>query len=107
MVKLNLNLQAKQIDFAAINCAALPTLPALVERWLPQGRKVGREWVALNPRRPDRKAGSFKINLDTGRWSDFATGDAGGDPISLAAYLDGSSQSVAAKNLAQMLGVNQ
>ena len=40
----------------------------------------------LVPRRADHRKGSFKINLTTGRWSDFATGDAGGDLVSLAAY---------------------
>ena len=48
------------------------------------GRICGREYVARNPRRDDRRAGSFKINVTAGRWSDFATGDKGGDPISLA-----------------------
>ena len=31
-----------------------------------------REYVALNPTRADKRAGSFKINLQTGRWADFA-----------------------------------
>ena len=43
----------------------------------------------MNPTRPDRRAGSFKVNLRTGRWADFATGDKGGDAVSLAAYLSG------------------
>lgn len=92
-------------DFAAINAAALTVLPALVRRWLPDGRIVGREWVACNPTRPDRHPGSFSVNLATGRWADFATGDKGGDPVSLAAYLTGLGQAVAARSLATMLGV--
>jgi hypothetical protein len=71
-----------QIDFAAIKAAALRTLPLLLSRWLPDGKQVGTEWVARNPKRADRHAGSFKVNLRTGRWGDFATGDFGGDPIS-------------------------
>ncbi len=63
------------------------------------------EIVALNPRRPDRHLGSFKINRYNGRWSDFATGDKGGDPISLVAYLADVSQVEAAQLLAQMLGL--
>jgi hypothetical protein len=58
-----------------------------------------------NPRRPDRRPGSFLINLRTGKWADFATGDKGGDPVSLAAFLFGLSQSKAAEELARMLGV--
>ncbi len=98
----------RSIDFAAINAVALENLPALAARWLPDGRREGREWIALNPRRNDRSQGSFRINLQTGRWADFATDDArGGDPVSLAAYLSGTSQSEAARSLAAMLGVGQ
>jgi len=93
------------IDFAAINRAALPVLLPLLRRWLSNGRREGREFVALNPRRADQHLGSFKINLVTGRWSDFASGDKGGDPISLAAYVFGLSQGEAARRLAKMLGV--
>ena len=94
-----------RIDFGAINAAALPALPTLLRRWLPDGRQVGREYVARNPRRADKRAGSFKVNTRTGRWADFATGDAGGDVVSLAAYLSGTGQAEAARSLAGMLGV--
>jgi len=96
----------KSIDFDAINRAALVSLPALLARWLPDGRKEGHEWTARNPRRADRKPGSFRVNINTGRWSDFATNDRGGDPVSLAAFLGNISQIEAAKNIAQMLGVD-
>ena len=92
-------------DFAAINAAALARLPDILHRWLPGGRVEGREVVARNPTRADRRPGSFKVNLDTGRWADFATGDAGGDPVSLAAYLAGCGQGDAARELAAMLGL--
>ncbi len=93
-------------DFSAINKAALRVLPALVARWLPDGRQQGCEWVTRNPRRVDRRPGSFRVNLQTGRWADFALTDArGGDPVSLAAYLFGQSQSDAARALADMLGM--
>jgi hypothetical protein len=93
------------IDFAAVNAAARRELPSLLSRWLPDGRAEGHEYVARNPRRVDRNRGSFKVNLRTGRWSDFATGDKGGDPVSLAAYLFGLSQGEAARRLSEMLGV--
>jgi len=94
------------VDFAAVNAAALRDLPALLSRWLPDGRVNGREYEARNPRRGDRHRGSFRVNLRTGRWSDFATGDAGGDPVSLSAYLFDLSQIEAARHLAAMLGVS-
>jgi len=76
-----------------------------VLRWLPDGKREGQEWVARNPKRSDRHLGSFKINLMTGQWADFATGDKGGDVISLAAYLHGLTQPAAAVKISEMLGI--
>jgi hypothetical protein len=95
------------IDFAEVNRAALAAFPAVLARVLPGGKRVGSELVALNPRRNDRCLGSFKVNRYNGRWADFATGDKGGDPISLVAYLANVSQSEAARLLAQMLGLER
>ncbi|GAB4356148.1 MAG: hypothetical protein Kow00114_06910 [Kiloniellaceae bacterium] len=97
--------EGPKLDFEAINRAALARLPELLGRWLPDGRRIGNEWVARNPNRADKKPGSFKINLGTGKWADFATGDGGGDVIALAAYLSGLRQGEAARRLADMLGV--
>jgi hypothetical protein len=96
------------INFEAINEAALRALPFLLARWLPGGKRIGKEYVALNPTRQDRHAGSFKVVIvghHAGVWADFATGDRGGDPISLVAYLFGLRQGQAARKLAEMLGV--
>jgi hypothetical protein len=95
------------IDFEAINKAAVVALPAVLARVLPRGKRVGSEYLALNPRRVDRSLGSFKVNCRTGRWADFATGDKGGDVISLVAYLKDISQYEAAKGLSHMLGVGR
>ncbi len=61
----------------------LPILRELVG----QGRIEGSDYVALNPRRNDRKLGSFRININTGKFYDFATGDKGGSVIDLAAFI--------------------
>ena len=92
-------------DFEAIARAALAVSEAIVPRWLPNGRRTGFEWVARNPRRDDRHPGSFSVNLRTGRWADFASGDRGGDLISLAAYLFDLTQIEAAKQISAMLGL--
>jgi hypothetical protein len=92
-------------DFDAINRAAMAALPAVLSRLLPGGKRDKHEYVALNPRRADRHAGSFRINMRTGKWADFATKDRGGDPVSLVAYLEDLSQPKAARLLAKMLGV--
>jgi hypothetical protein len=93
------------VDFERVNRAGLAVLPALLARWLPDGRLMAGEWVARNPRRADRSPGSFKINMRSGRWADFATGDRGGDVVSLAAYLAGMGQADAARELARALGI--
>ena len=95
----------RHIYFVVVNDACLRNFWGLLASWLPDGKQVGREWVALNPTRADRKAGSFKINMDTGRWADFATGDKGGDPISLYAYLNKLSQRSAAAELLDHWGL--
>ncbi len=92
-------------DFRTVNQLSLAALPQLLMRWLPAGRFHGREYIALNPHRADRTLGSFRINTHTGRWADFATGDKGGDVISLAAYLFRIRQSEAKNNLQKMLGI--
>lgn len=97
--------RANRIDFGRINSAALTVLPSLLSRWLPDRRRAGHEWVARNPRGSDRKAKSFSVNITTGKWADFASGDKGGDVVSLTAFLAGTSQADAARSLADMLAV--
>jgi hypothetical protein len=96
----------RKISFRRIADAARANCATVVMQWLPGGKRYGAEWCSLNPRRNDRRIGSFRVNLKTGAWGDFATGDRGGDLISLAAYLYGLSQAEAALRVAQMLGVN-
>ena len=93
------------VDFDKIAAAALRAAEGLVKAWLPDGRREGDEWSARNPTRSDRRPGSFKINLRTGEWADFAAANSGGDLISLRAYLDSLSQLEAAKAIAAELGL--
>ncbi len=97
---------SQQVNFTEVNSLAMSYLPNLLTKWLPDGKIFGQEYTALNPKRNDNKAGSFKVNIQTGRWADFATGDRGGDIVSLAAYLADLSQSNAAKAILRMLGVH-
>ncbi len=96
----------RAVDFVEINQAALTRLDDILRRWLPGGRLEGREYVVRNPMRADQKPGSFKINMQTGRWADWASGDKGGDVISLGAFLFGLRQIEAAQRLAEMLGLS-
>lgn len=63
---------------------AVPPVVALTDdesgrllAWLrvafPGGTLDGAEYVARNPVRDDKRAGSFKVNVRTGSWADFAT----------------------------------
>lgn len=100
-------MQVRKINFIHINNQIRPNIICCLRRWLPDGEIKGHEYIALNPKRNDRKKGSFKINIHTGKWADFADHNAqGGDIISLAAYLFNQKQHNAALELAQMIGVN-
>ncbi|MFZ3354423.1 MAG: hypothetical protein WA268_26545 [Xanthobacteraceae bacterium] len=96
----------RRIAFGEIGDAALGHAEVLVRRWLPDGRREGVEWVAINPTRADNRKGSFKVNLRTGHWSDFATGDKGGDLIALAAYLFHLDQAEAARKISAALRID-
>jgi putative DNA primase/helicase len=93
------------IDFEAINRAAGANGRSLVERLVPGGKFRSLEYRPLNPRRNDNSPGSFSINYRTGRWGDFATGDSGGDFVSLVAYVKGIEQWEAARDLAAMVNL--
>tara|TARA_R110000824_G_scaffold118960_15_gene272340 strand:- start:31840 stop:32148 length:309 start_codon:yes stop_codon:yes gene_type:complete len=99
-------MQPRKIAFRRIADAALSHANTIVPRWLSDGRREGHEWVVRNPKRNDHKPGSFKVNLQTGRWGDFSSGDKGGDLIALAAFLFSLNQADAAKRIADMLGIN-
>lgn len=93
------------LDFQRIAAVALASIDYLLVRWLPGGKHEAGEYKVLNPTRSDSKIGSFSINRSTGAWADFATGDKGGDLISLYAYIHGMSQAEAARELADILGI--
>jgi hypothetical protein len=94
------------IDFKGVAAAARANAKSLLQEWLPDGRFEGCEYVALNPTRNDRALGSFKINWQTGEWSDFADSNSKGrDLISLFAYINSLDQGQAARQVAEKLGM--
>ena len=100
---------ANTIDFTAVNRAAPDNLGAVLHRLIPGGKVVACEYIVRNPTRADASPGSFKIRVSgrrEGTWADFATGDKGGDPVSLVAYVEGCGQGDAARKLANLLGVD-
>lgn len=93
------------IEIQRIADAALFAVDSLLPEWLPDGARKGKEFWPTNPVRGDRKPGSFSINMATGTWHDFASGDKGGDLVSLLAYLRGCRQIDAARAIAGQLGI--
>lgn len=92
-------------EIAAVAAAALAAVDQVLQRWLPGGKRAGAEYVCRNPRRSDERPGSFSVNTSTGRWADFASGDRGGDVVSLIAFLEQTGQRDAADKLAEFLGM--
>ena len=96
----------RSIDFRRIAAAAAAQSSAILCRWLPDGRREGHEWSAINPLRNDKSRGSFRVNVHSGKWGDIATGEGGGDLVSLAAYLFNLRQDEAALKVAEMVGID-
>lgn len=85
------------VDFSSLAATLLASASTLVPQWLPAGKRQGHEWV-IGGLGGDPGT-SLSINLNTGRWMDFATGDKGGDLISLYAAIHSIPQLQAAKDL--------
>lgn len=92
----------RDFDFEGLAQALLGQIQSLLASWLPSGKVVGHEFVvgdlAGNP------GSSLSINLKTGKWADFSSGDKGGDLISLYAAIHSLSQGNAAKRLSELIG---
>lgn len=85
------------LDFQGLNARLLSDSRNLLESWLPGGRVRGHEYVCAGLQ--GGKGESCSVNLSTGRWGDFATGEKGGDLVSLYAATRGISQGEAFREL--------
>ena len=71
-----------------------------IKSWLPDGEEENGQWSAINPLRNDTNKGSFKINLSTGAFNDYADDEmVGRDAVTLYAKLNGLSNFEAAKEI--------
>lgn len=82
-------------DIERIAAEILPRSEELLRELLPAGRRIGREWVVGSLK--NEPGDSCKTNIDTGRGSDFATGETWGDLVGLYAKIHGVSQTQAAR----------
>jgi putative DNA primase/helicase len=85
------------MDFPSLSSELLARSEALCHEWFPAGKKRGREYVVGDLQ--GNAGESLSINLKTGVWSDFASGEGGGDLISLYAAMNGIEQGEAYKQL--------
>lgn len=90
------------IDFVGLARALLDRADTLVPQWLREGVRRGHEWVCGDL--SGAKGESCSVNLNTGAWGDFASGETGGDLISLYAAIHGLNNGQAARQLMRELG---
>lgn len=93
------------IRFEALAAALLARAHVLVPAWLPGGQRRGAEWVcgSLSGGAGD----SCQVNINTGRWADFATEDRGGDLISLYGAIHDLKPGQAAVQVAREEGLEE
>lgn len=93
------------IDFKRINAEAVYHLESILPELLPGGRIIGREYNC-----GDLTGGtgdSMRVNLDNGKWADFADTAKGGDVVSLVAAIHHCDQGDAARWLESWLGIDR
>jgi len=88
------------LDFSGLNQTLMSDIRGHVSHWLPGGKIIGHEYCVGDLRAA--KGDSLRVNLSTGKWSDFATGDAGGDLISLYAAINNMDQKTAFEKLCNL-----
>lgn len=92
-----------QIDFLKLASALASRARDLVPAWLPGGKLKGREYCCGDL--TGKPGDSMRVNIDTGKWADFAGNSKGGDLISLYAAIHNLSQIEAARALIESEGL--
>lgn len=93
-----------ELDFNGLGAHLLNQIRILLPDWLPGGRINGHEWCCGDLR--GGPGDSMRVNMNTGRWADFASNDKGGDLISLYAAVYGKNQVEAFRELCEQSGYN-
>ena len=90
--------------FDQVKVALAPRLPEVLAELLPGGRVSGREYVCASLQ--GGAGTSCATNLETGKGSDFATGESWRDVIALAAKVWNMRQGEAAQELARLYHID-
>lgn len=99
---------AESFDFDEVNAVAMENWEAVLDELgvLNDGKLSGQNYQMLNPKRNDNNLGSFSINIESGKWAEFACDEASGtDIISLVAYIRNVNNYKAKEWLAEYLGM--
>jgi putative DNA primase/helicase len=91
------------IKFDALAKELLSRAESLLEEWLPGGVRRGHEYVCASVR--GGEGTSCSVNINTGMWADFSSGEKGGDLISLYAASNDLSSGKAAVQVARDYGL--
>lgn len=91
-------------DFKELNDQLKTSVITLLHDWLPGGNVLGREYSCGDL--SGSKGKSLRVNIETTLWKDFATGDAGGDLISLYAKIKNIGNFEAYRYLSGIQGVS-
>lgn len=81
------------MDFKGLGAELLSKSESLLRDWLPKGKLHGKEYKIGSL--SGEFGESLSINIQSGVWKDFATGEGGADLISLYAAIKGMSQTEA------------
>lgn len=95
----------RRLDFEGLNNVLRGTAHSFLIDLFPGGDLKGREYMVGDLQGGD--GDSLRININTGKWSDFATGESGGDLISLYAAAKGLNQGQAFKELSNKYSFSQ
>src|SRR3990167_10783197 len=74
-------------DFRGLADTLLSDAQNKLQTWLPNGRLIGHEYCVGDI--SGNHGDSLKVNINTGKWADFSTNQAGGDLLSLYAAIRG------------------
>jgi hypothetical protein len=92
------------IPFDQIRDVSLAQAGRLLAEWFPNGRIIGHEFKVGNITGDPGE--SLSINLNTGKWADFAAGISGHDLIDVrAAMKHATDRTTAAREMGLMLGI--
>lgn len=81
----------EQTDFIQrVNGKALGNSESIIRSLIPGGKVVNGRYVVCNPSRPDKSAGSFSVEIESGMFNDHADDESrGGDLVALTAFVKG------------------